>query len=682
VTLSASASPGSAFIGWSGAGCSGTGQCVVQVSAPRAVTARFETIVASCPDITDWKGEYWVNPSLSGSPVVCRNDADLNFDWGAGSPDPLIPADNFSVQWTRTVNFSQGTYIFHMRHDDGARLFIDDLDQPILDKWSTCCVVDPSDPIALSEGNHVIRMEYFENNGSANAQLSWERLAPSVKSISTSDPDPTGAAIVHFNITFSEPITGVNITAPFSDVALTTASITGAAITSVSGSGANYVVTVKTGSGNGTIRLDVVDDDSIKNLVNLPLGGNGTFNGNFTGGETYTTIKVIPSVPVLLLPANGTLAATLRPTLDWKDSTPAAHHYQIQIATSSTFTPAVLVIDQTNILTSDFTPTFDLAPGRMYYWRARALNEINGASAWAAVRTFKTPLTQPVLDSPPSGLSLTTDRPDFDWQDVPGASQYILQVSASNTFSGLLLNVTVNTSEYAATKDLLQNKLLYWRVAAKTSAVTGPWSSPAWDFTTGNPASVPVLVSPANNLLSKDYTPLFNWNDSTAPLGTSFKQYELQVDDNADFTSPVINTATAVSEFTPPSDLASNTKFYWRVRAVNTVGLVDHFSGWSAVLSFRTVIDVPQSLTVIANGFPALRPRFDWDNATGTGTILNYTIQISTSPSFGTFLVNGTTGNSFYDMLKDLPSGTTIYWRVKVNGANGPSGWSTGQYTT
>ncbi|HET7446012.1 MAG TPA: PKD domain-containing protein, partial [Solirubrobacterales bacterium] len=41
VTLSASAAAGSTFSGWSGAGCSGTGSCVVTISAAKEVTATF-----------------------------------------------------------------------------------------------------------------------------------------------------------------------------------------------------------------------------------------------------------------------------------------------------------------------------------------------------------------------------------------------------------------------------------------------------------------------------------------------------------------------------------------------------------------------------------------------------------------------------------------------------------------
>ena len=42
VTLTAVASPGWIFGGWSGGGCSGTGTCVVTMDAAKSVTATFK----------------------------------------------------------------------------------------------------------------------------------------------------------------------------------------------------------------------------------------------------------------------------------------------------------------------------------------------------------------------------------------------------------------------------------------------------------------------------------------------------------------------------------------------------------------------------------------------------------------------------------------------------------------
>ena len=101
------------------------------------------------------------------------------------------------------------------------------------------------------------------------------------------DPDPIDAATVRFTVKFSETVTG----ADWGDFSLTTTGVTGASIINVSDSGAAYTVTVNTGSGSGTIRLNVVDDDSIRDASDHPLGGTGIGNGSYTSGQTYTISK-------------------------------------------------------------------------------------------------------------------------------------------------------------------------------------------------------------------------------------------------------------------------------------------------------------------------------------------------------------------------------------------------------
>jgi hypothetical protein len=113
-------------------------------------------------------------------------------------------------------------------------------------------------------------------------------VPPLVNSSLRLEPSPTAARLVDFTVAFSEDVTGVDKT----DFTLTiTGSITGAAVSSVTGSGAAYTVTVKTGSGDGTLRLNVTDNDSIVDGFGNPLHGAGAGNGNFTSGEAYTVDK-------------------------------------------------------------------------------------------------------------------------------------------------------------------------------------------------------------------------------------------------------------------------------------------------------------------------------------------------------------------------------------------------------
>jgi PKD repeat protein len=122
----------------------------------------------------DWKAEYYNNPNLSGAPVLVRNDVSVNFDWGSGSPVPGVPADNFSARWSRSVSFAAGTYRFHVRVDDGARLWVDG--NLVIDQWHDGAPTTYSADVTLTDGWHSLRMEYYERSGGALAQLAWERL--------------------------------------------------------------------------------------------------------------------------------------------------------------------------------------------------------------------------------------------------------------------------------------------------------------------------------------------------------------------------------------------------------------------------------------------------------------------------------------------------------------------------
>ena len=48
---------------------------------------------------------------ITGEPVLIRDDPALDFNWGSASPGPNMPADHFSVRWTRAFEFTrEGDY--------------------------------------------------------------------------------------------------------------------------------------------------------------------------------------------------------------------------------------------------------------------------------------------------------------------------------------------------------------------------------------------------------------------------------------------------------------------------------------------------------------------------------------------------------------------------------------------
>jgi Right handed beta helix region len=120
-----------------------------------------------------------------------------------------------------------------------------------------------------------------------------DKNPPTVAGISLVDPNFSSADSVHFAVNFSKAVTGVDA----SDFALTAAgSISNATVSDVSGGGTSYTVTAATGVGDGTLRLNLVDNDSIIDAVANPLGGPGAGNGNFAGANMYTIDKSAPRI--------------------------------------------------------------------------------------------------------------------------------------------------------------------------------------------------------------------------------------------------------------------------------------------------------------------------------------------------------------------------------------------------
>ena len=97
----------------------------------------------------------------------------------------------------------------------------------------------------------------------------------------------------------------------------------------------------------------------------------------------------------------------------------------------------------------------------------------------------------------------------------------------------------------------------------------------AWD----SAPATPVLSGPADGATGVDVQPNFTW--AAAAEATS---YTIEIDDNADFSSPVVSETVNGTSFTPGAALDTDTTYYWRVTANNTCGS----GASSAVFSFST----------------------------------------------------------------------------------------------
>jgi glucose/arabinose dehydrogenase/endonuclease YncB( thermonuclease family) len=127
-----------------------------------------------CPT-GQYLGEYYNNRTLSGSPLFSRCDGSLDYAWGDAGPGNGLGVDDFSVRWTGRFAFLAGDYTFSAQTDDGMRIWIDGA--LVLDKW-----VDQNASYTVSrtltQGEHEVKVEYFEQAVSATARVSWALNTP------------------------------------------------------------------------------------------------------------------------------------------------------------------------------------------------------------------------------------------------------------------------------------------------------------------------------------------------------------------------------------------------------------------------------------------------------------------------------------------------------------------------
>lgn len=185
----------------------------------------------------------------------------------------------------------------------------------------------------------------------------------------------------------------------------------------------------------------------------------------------------------------------------------------------------------------------------------------------------------------PDDGEVATVTPTLTWSDAQGATSYTVKVSVNKDLSNPVIEQTgITETSYKVATSLTKDQKYYWSVTAVNSSGSRTVSNDAvYSFIASANAGVPGQFGtylPSRNAPMESVTPRFLW--SRAYNATS---YRLVVSKNSDLSSPVINksgitTITGTNEFgpntastyTPTTTLENDTKYYWRVYAVNANG--------------------------------------------------------------------------------------------------------------
>ncbi|XWN38427.1 MAG: T9SS type A sorting domain-containing protein [Balneola sp.] len=398
--------------------------------------------------------------------------------------------------------------------------------------------------------------------------------------------------------------------------------------------------------------------------LNEVLLNEGSPNVLKSNGQIFISTK--PLTPDLISPTNGEQNLSLNTILDWSNAV-GAESYDVQLSTVSNFSSTL--IDTSDVLTHQINVN-ELTGSTTYFWRVRSVNS-SGMSNWSQTWSFRTqdPIPEsPALTSPSDNA---TDQPlttIVRWNSVTYASNYRVELSSDSLFSTTLLDSTTSNSQTSMLlPDLDYDIKYFWRVYASNATGESAASSSRSFITEDGLPDVPQLTSPVNNATDLDTLVSFQWNTAN-----DAEAYEIQVATDSEFNILFFEdslSATMVDDI--KFEFASS--YYWRVRAVNSVGE----SGWTSVRIFSVreqEPEIPQLLLPADDEVDVdTLTTFVWNNAERANS---YTLEISTDSLFGNFFLEENTSDTT-ENVGGMEFQKEYFWRVKSSNSAGESEYST-----
>jgi hypothetical protein len=192
--------------------------------------------------------------------------------------------------------------------------------------------------------------------------------------------------------------------------------------------------------------------------------------------------QVIPDVPVLASPSNGSTDVASTLLLRW-NSVSSAEFYDLQVSQSSSFSS--LTLEKRVTSTSE---EVTLETGKTYYWRVRAGNQA-GTSNYSSYWSFTTAAVQllpgeVVLVYPERNQKNLPRNITFVWRSAERSDSYRLIISTDKQFRTIVYDESTNSDTSRTVNALQIKKNHWWKVIAVNN--NGETSSEVRQFATGS----------------------------------------------------------------------------------------------------------------------------------------------------------------------------------------------------
>ncbi|MDI6792223.1 MAG: right-handed parallel beta-helix repeat-containing protein [bacterium] len=449
--------------------------------------------------------------------------------------------------------------------------------------------------------------------------------------------------------------------------------------------------------------------------------------GNYSPWKTQVFVidTIPPCTPELLSPSNGIAISDTTPLFDWADVIdPNIISYHIEVD-SSPATPLTLDINYWNTGTPPVsqyqTKDAEALDNRViYYWRVTAYDKAGNQCAsqvWSFNPEMAAPADPTLLapfgcvsyrdegykvepDISPSvfggtggalSRAFSRTRPTFYWEDTDTQQRtisYIFELTKGKdagdpdfidpdiSVSGLTQSQYTLPPAYTLTEGHY-----YWRVIAVSDAGNLSNGANMMVFTVDlTPPDMPNYSSPDDAIIFNDDSPTLDW-DEPEPYDL---RYQLQIDDDGDFSSPILDINDFESQLVGGQDpLGAGTTgyihgsqytvtpampegtYYWRVRAMDCAG---NISDWSHTSPYRRF-----TIDTTAPDAPNLVSPADWHITNDITPTMTWN-QVVDSKSYHASELSGNFINSDYC--------SEIYYLIQIEVAGSLSGDHTGDVFT
>ncbi|RED26120.1 hypothetical protein BD847_0026 [Flavobacterium cutihirudinis] len=256
-----------------------------------------------------------------------------------------------------------------------------------------------------------------------------------------------------------------------------------------------------------------------------------------------------------------------------------------------------------------------------------------------------------ILTAPVNNAALTSSGVTFSWESVKDAEKYQIQIAVPNFEAPqqIILDTLVTKNSYQQQINIGKYE---WRVRAVNSAYETAYSKNGFQILNNDDFqnNTVVLITPSNNLISKNTTQKLSWN---TVIGAT--NYQLQILDKDNSLIKEQNSEATFLNFT-----FEDGTFTWRVRASNG-SLETLYSVRSILIDTKSPNTPTLSNPANASSTTNKSINFQWNRTSIPGSTEKDSIYVYNDTAL-TNLNFKDGGTSPYN--KTLTTGT-YYWFIK-----------------